>query len=370
MFRCPTCIAVLAEPRARRCDTCGQNLRRRHPLVLGDADKLNAHRLPIDRFMAKQAKLHLPPALRSVPPVPAVAPTTTAAPPPAPPAPDAPKRAPRRLPVPKAAPTTVAAPVARTIPPEPVVAAAPSAPPAPATVPIVDDLMPDRRLQRGRGRRVDVDGLAAFVPAVHPRPAVTPKPMVTAPVPVFAAPMAKPEPVKSVALFDLAECEASEAKEANAIGAVEPIVMASPLVLAEPVVAPEPVAATPVVAAEPEPVVAVKPVNERRQAVASQPAAPEDVTSEFQNPALHMIERYTLAVARQPVREIDPDIEAALDDLARTAREEILAKNGPKKPRHDPDTPWLAPIRKAWEPPDPEELAPRPSRWAFRRRAG
>ncbi|MDQ1521782.1 MAG: hypothetical protein QOI55_2855, partial [Actinomycetota bacterium] len=56
MFRCPTCIAVLAEPRARRCDTCGQNLRRREPFVLGDAAKVSSRQLPIDRWMADRVK--------------------------------------------------------------------------------------------------------------------------------------------------------------------------------------------------------------------------------------------------------------------------------------------------------------------------
>lgn len=37
MFRCPTCIAVLPDPRAHRCAVCGQNLRRRRPRLLGSA---------------------------------------------------------------------------------------------------------------------------------------------------------------------------------------------------------------------------------------------------------------------------------------------------------------------------------------------
>jgi hypothetical protein len=87
------------------------------------------------------------------------------------------------------------------------------------------------------------------------------------------------------------------------------------------------------------------------------------------NPVADTIEHYTLAVAREPVREIDPQIEAALDDLARTAREEILSRNAPKRARRqEEDTPWLAPIRKAWEPPEPEPQV-RP-RWGFRRRVG
>jgi hypothetical protein len=54
-FRCPTCIAVLSEPRAPRCPSCGQNIRRRRPVVLGDDHRKGAY-LPVDRWML--ARLH------------------------------------------------------------------------------------------------------------------------------------------------------------------------------------------------------------------------------------------------------------------------------------------------------------------------
>src|SRR3954451_17587411 len=69
MFRCPTCIAVLAEPRARRCETCGQNLRRREPFVLGDATRVSSLQLPIDRWMAERSVTPRTP-LRPVPSLP------------------------------------------------------------------------------------------------------------------------------------------------------------------------------------------------------------------------------------------------------------------------------------------------------------
>jgi hypothetical protein len=216
-----------------------------------------------------------------------------------------------------------------------------------------DDLTPDRRRNRGRNApNVGIDSLGAFVPA--PRPAAAPQP---APAPAVA----ETETLKPVEVFDQDRPETPVAPAAATrpeplVAKVEP-----PAATVEPLIAPGPRLVPEVVVpparrvAEPEPV-AVAPVDG--------PASHEP-----RNPALEMIERYTLAVAREPVREIDPDIEAALDDLARSAREEILAKNGPRKGRRaEPDTPWLAPIRKAWEPPAEDELEPRPSRWAFRRR--
>ncbi len=47
-FRCPTCIGVLPNARVRRCTSCGQNLRRRRPRVLGED---GAAALPVDRWM-------------------------------------------------------------------------------------------------------------------------------------------------------------------------------------------------------------------------------------------------------------------------------------------------------------------------------
>jgi hypothetical protein len=81
-----------------------------------------------------------------------------------------------------------------------------------------------------------------------------------------------------------------------------------------------------------------------------------------------------LAVGGEPVRYIDDEMEAALDELARTAREEILAVNAParkerRRQAREEESPWLAPIRKAWEPPVERDDA-RGSRWAFFRRTG
>jgi hypothetical protein len=55
-FRCPTCIGVLTDVHARRCNQCGQNIRRRRPRVLGEDHRIGATDLPIDRWML--ARLH------------------------------------------------------------------------------------------------------------------------------------------------------------------------------------------------------------------------------------------------------------------------------------------------------------------------
>jgi hypothetical protein len=34
LFRCPTCLSILAEPDAQRCPVCRQRLQRRAPIVL------------------------------------------------------------------------------------------------------------------------------------------------------------------------------------------------------------------------------------------------------------------------------------------------------------------------------------------------
>ncbi len=48
MFRCPTCVTVLEDPRAKRCPTCGENLRRHPPLVLGQSARVSAKLQTID----------------------------------------------------------------------------------------------------------------------------------------------------------------------------------------------------------------------------------------------------------------------------------------------------------------------------------
>lgn len=60
MFRCPTCIGVLADPTAQRCPSCGQRLRNRRPRVLGEEHRPGAKMLPIDR--ALHDRLHGVPA--------------------------------------------------------------------------------------------------------------------------------------------------------------------------------------------------------------------------------------------------------------------------------------------------------------------
>jgi hypothetical protein len=34
MFRCPTCLSILAEPGVERCPVCRQRLQKRQPIVL------------------------------------------------------------------------------------------------------------------------------------------------------------------------------------------------------------------------------------------------------------------------------------------------------------------------------------------------
>jgi hypothetical protein len=117
MYRCPTCIAVLVEPRSRRCETCGQNLRRRHPFVLGESERLSARPLPIDRWMADRTgtgrprTVAAPIVVRHAPketPAPAPVAVTVAAPAPRPPAPPVPPAPP--------APPVVEAPVIIEVP--------------------------------------------------------------------------------------------------------------------------------------------------------------------------------------------------------------------------------------------------------------
>jgi len=67
-FRCPTCIGVLTEPRAPRCPSCGQNIRRRRPVVLGDDHRKGAY-LPVDRWMLARLRAEGPRARRHIAPV-------------------------------------------------------------------------------------------------------------------------------------------------------------------------------------------------------------------------------------------------------------------------------------------------------------
>ena len=48
MFRCPTCVAVLSDPGAKRCPMCGANLRRHPPRVLHQSARVTAKLQSID----------------------------------------------------------------------------------------------------------------------------------------------------------------------------------------------------------------------------------------------------------------------------------------------------------------------------------
>jgi predicted RNA-binding Zn-ribbon protein involved in translation (DUF1610 family) len=54
MFRCVTCVAVLEQPTARRCPTCGQSLRRRPARVLGE-ERHEIKFLPVERAARERA---------------------------------------------------------------------------------------------------------------------------------------------------------------------------------------------------------------------------------------------------------------------------------------------------------------------------
>ena len=53
-FRCQICVGVLVDPTARRCPHCRHNQRRRRPIVLGEATRIGATALPIDRWMIER----------------------------------------------------------------------------------------------------------------------------------------------------------------------------------------------------------------------------------------------------------------------------------------------------------------------------
>lgn len=56
MFRCPTCITVLPDPRARRCQICRQRIRRSGPRILGEEYRLGVKLLPIDRALNERLR--------------------------------------------------------------------------------------------------------------------------------------------------------------------------------------------------------------------------------------------------------------------------------------------------------------------------
>jgi hypothetical protein len=302
MFRCPTCISVLAEPRARRCETCGQNLRRRAPVVLGEAHKVSSLNLPIDRWMAERATLHIAPSLRPVPPMP------------------------KRVAAPRTEPVSVfahagSAPLADA-PIAPVLPIVPAVEPAPAPeILVVDEIVVEEIVVE----ETFVPDVAVLAETVVPEVAVVPETVVEEMV---------PEPVVATESDSFSAVAATSWPFVSVIGSIPSFKPKSP----------------PVPASAPTP-----------------PPAP----------APGEIEMTTLAVARQPVRNVDPEMESALDELARAAREEILRVNAPAATSSVIDAeetateaPWLAPLRKAWEPPAEEEKPDGGFRWGFRRRTG
>jgi hypothetical protein len=46
MYRCPTCVSVVADPTVRRCPVCGENFKRHRPEIIGlkgrSTDKLTS----------------------------------------------------------------------------------------------------------------------------------------------------------------------------------------------------------------------------------------------------------------------------------------------------------------------------------------
>ncbi len=416
MFRCPTCISVLVEPRARRCETCGQNLRRRPPLVLGDSSKVSSHQMPIDRFLNERAGVKQPEARPAKPPrtlsiVPAPEPayaSTAAAPPAAPPAPPV-------------APTVVAFPanpldVPRVIPPRR------------STPRITPRIRPEARTPEARTKP---DDAAPKPPARSALEAMLETAMtVTPPKPATAQPADAPDApdAESTEATASATVEASTDLAAPRPGTIAPASL--PLEVHDdafgavaatswpfvsdtgsipslkprpPADAPAPVVATTPEPPEPAPEVETTPEPPEPAAVSPEPAAAIEVPAPIEatapvptvaaatvevpevgpEPAAGIgtegdLEMTTLAIAGQPPRQYDPTVENALDELARAARREILSARAPAPPPSAIDAeapaaeaPWLAPLRKAWEPPVEEARPPEGerSRWGFRRRS-
>ena len=67
-FRCPTCIGLLPDAPIRRCPACGQSLRRRRPLVLGE-DTRHGRSLVVDRWMLDRLDAGIAARGRGLPPV-------------------------------------------------------------------------------------------------------------------------------------------------------------------------------------------------------------------------------------------------------------------------------------------------------------
>jgi hypothetical protein len=50
LFRCPTCLGIVAEPEAERCATCGQRFDRKAPIVLDAAGRPDKGAAPARTF--------------------------------------------------------------------------------------------------------------------------------------------------------------------------------------------------------------------------------------------------------------------------------------------------------------------------------
>ena len=63
MLRCPTCVTVVSDETAKRCIVCGENFKRKPPVVLGAErrgyDKLTSWDLAATRDATRQHALDL-----------------------------------------------------------------------------------------------------------------------------------------------------------------------------------------------------------------------------------------------------------------------------------------------------------------------
>jgi ribonuclease E len=153
------------------------------------------------------------------------------------------------------------------------------------------------------------------------------------------------------------------------VPAVEAPVVEVPAVEVSAPLAPEPEPA--VVEATPIDVAEIEPAPIAEAAVEIEPAPIAEAVAEIE-PAPGQPELRSLAVAGQPLRYVEPEVEHALDELARAAREEILSANAPESAKRDTlgeqHWPWLTNMRKAWEPPADHPAPPNRPRWGrFRR---
>jgi nicotinate-nucleotide--dimethylbenzimidazole phosphoribosyltransferase len=284
-------------------------------LVLGESERLSSRPLAIDRWMADRS----PGARPHKVPVPA-------------------KGSPRRDH--KPAKPAKAVPKLSPVPVE-VEVAAPPAPP------------------------IEVAQPAPPVEVAQPAPPIEVE--VAAPVEVPEVPaVAVPVEVPEVAVAEVPEAPHAEV-EAVAEVAVPEIAEVAPKQARKPKKAETPVAdVATFIAGYVEPVVSILPTKA--------PATVEPADgSEF----------LTLAIAGTSRRHADgrprPVMSAAdasdPDALARFAREEILGRNAPRPRRAHPhdrepvanEGPWLAPLRKAWEPPEDGTPAVQPRRFGRRR---